>query len=60
MDKIGLHIPYLLIGIVSWISIVVLFIYSYAYFSWLWNKIDRIYSILDTERVNVEIDTNCN
>lgn len=60
MDKIGLHIPYLLIWIISWIIIVIVFIYSYVYFSWLWEKIDRIYSILDTERVNVEIDTNCN
>lgn len=49
MDKIGLHIPYLLIWIVSWIAIVIVFITAYTYLSGLWDKIDRIYSILDTE-----------
>ena len=43
MDKIGLHIPYLLIGILSWIAIIVVFITAYTYLSWLWDKIDFIY-----------------
>lgn len=30
------------------------------YFTRTIQKVDHIYSILDTERVNVEIDTNCN
>lgn len=48
MDQIKYHIPYLIMWLISWIVIVIVFIYSYIYFSWLGNKIDKIYSILDT------------
>lgn len=37
-------------------AIIIIGIYTYT----IGSKVDKIYSILDTERVNVEIDTNCN
>lgn len=42
--------------IIIWFSLSV----AILYFTKTIQKIDHIYSILDTERVNVEIDTNCN
>ena len=38
------------------LAIIIIGIYTYT----IGSKVDKIYSILDTERVNVEIDTNCN
>lgn len=45
MDKVKYHIPQFIMGILFWLLVVVAMIYL----SGLWNKIDKIYSILDTE-----------
>ena len=60
MDQIKYHIPYLIMWLISWIVIFIVFIYSYVYFSWLGNKIDKMYSIMDPENVNLQIETKCN
>lgn len=45
MDKVKYHIPQFIMGILFWLLVVVAMIYL----SGLWDKINKIYSILDTE-----------
>ena len=55
MDKIKYHIPQFVLGILFWILIVIAFFYLYGTI----DKIDKIYSILDTEKVNTKIEVEC-
>ena len=55
MDKIKYHIPQFVLGILFWILIVIAFFYIYGTI----DKIDRIYSIMETDRVNMEIEVKC-
>jgi len=54
--QIYVNIAWAMICIALWFWLAI----SILYFTKTIQKIDHIYSILDTERVNVEIDTNCN
>lgn len=45
MDKIKYHIPQFILWILFWLVVVCAMIYL----SGLWDKINKIYSILDTE-----------
>lgn len=45
MEKVKYHIPQFIMGILFWLLIVVAMIYLF----WIGDKINKIYSILDTE-----------
>lgn len=45
----------LLIGVFIWITLAYLCLELY----WIIDKVDKVYSILDTNRVNAEIEVGC-
>ena len=55
MNDIRYHLPWLIIGILFWILVVVSIITGYVYLSWLGDKIDRMYSVLDVNSICEDI-----
>lgn len=54
--QIYVNIAWILFCILLWFSLAV----AILYFTRTIQKVDKIYSILDTERVNREIEVKCN
>lgn len=54
--QIYVNIAWAILCIALWFSLSV----AILYFSKTIHKIDKIYSIMDIERVNLELETKCN
>ena len=48
----------LFVSFIAWFVVAMLLIWAYVYI--MWSKIDKMYAILDVDRVNLEIETECN